>query len=225
VSGCTIVVVSQHVRVQKCECGVCREAPWILTLARFYIEPGAKNSFIIHLQGGGECASDTGCRSLLKTALGSSKYFQPEQYLGFLNDDNCTRNPGFCEWNHVFIPYCSQDLFSGQRTATSPDTFGVYFSGAHIFSAVLDELIASYGLKGAENIILSGDSAGGIATWLHVDRLASRVPTARVANVPFAGFYFYVRRAMCCSPSLLEIYFWVCGLCQSERRGRGRECS
>ena len=38
-------------------------------------------------------------------------------------------NPSFCSWNHVNIPYCSQDLYSGVITESSEKTWGLYFSG------------------------------------------------------------------------------------------------
>lgn len=44
--------------------------------------------------------------------------------------------------NRVFIPYCSQDLWTGQRTSPSSDTWGYYFAGHLIIEAVLNELDA-----------------------------------------------------------------------------------
>ena len=52
-------------------------------------------------------------------------------------------------------------------------------------------MTAGHNLAAATDVIISGDSAGGIASWLHVDRVAERLPRARVTNVPIAGYYFY----------------------------------
>ena len=112
---------------------------------------------------------------------------------GFFSNGDCAQNPDLCNWNHVHVPYCSQDLHGGQRTEPSQDSWGLYFAGRYIFDAIVDDLVAKHGLGDATEIILSGDSAGGIGTWYHLDRLAQRFPKARVVGAPVAGFYFYVR--------------------------------
>lgn len=125
--------------------------------------------------------------------LGSSKYFPPNVNANgwYIGSDYCPYNPGFCTWNHIFDPYCSQDLHSGQRVTNSSDTFGFYFAGHLILENILDDAEESYDLKGATDIILSGVSAGGLGTWMNVDYIQSRYPQARVTAMTVAGFYFY----------------------------------
>jgi hypothetical protein len=165
------------------------------TLGGYYMSvPSLKytNRYVIHLQAGGECADDLACQFLTDTPFGSSKFYPTNMPLiSPILSENCTINPDFCEWIHIMVPDCSQDFFSGQRTSASPDTFGLYFSGAKIFESVIDDLAANQQLNLATNIVLSGEGAGGVATWLHVDALAKRFPSARVVGVSIAGFYFY----------------------------------
>lgn len=134
--------------------------------------------------------------------------------LWFFNYDNVNVNKDFGGANHVHVPYCSGDLHSGTVTSPSDDTWGLYFSGHLVFEAVVrhhsslilalsltsydwqvDELIAKYNLGSATDVILSGDSAGGIGVWMNLDYLKDRLtklnPTARVVGAPIAGFYFY----------------------------------
>lgn len=85
----------------------------------------------------------------------------------------------------------SQDLHSGQRNVTSDDTWGLYFAGHYVFTAVIDDLVVHHGLAQAAEIILTGESAGGIGTWYHMDDLAVQFSSARVAGAPIAGFYFF----------------------------------
>jgi ribosome maturation protein SDO1 len=107
-------------------------------------------------------------------------------------DPDTTSNPGFGGWSHVQIPYCSQDLHMGTRTNVSGETFGLYFSGHLILEEILNALDAgSPSLKDATDILLTGDSAGGIGSWPHMDWLAARYPSARVVGAPVAGMYFY----------------------------------
>lgn len=165
------------------------------TLSAYYHQaaPAGPTStkWIFFLEGGGECATQSACYGALKGPLGSSNYFQKEIGMGyFLSDDEST-NPDFWNWNHVDVPYCSQDLHSGTVTQPSNETWGLYFSGHLVFQAILNALEASAGLGQATEIILTGASAGGIGVWINVDYLAERYPNARVTAVPIAGFYFY----------------------------------
>ena len=106
----------------------------------------------------------------------------------FLLNDDATVS-AFAHWHHVLVPYCSQDLHTGQVRVPSADTFGLFFAGHLTFDAVLDALHGN--LSAATDIILSGDSAGGIGVWPNLDHTARRYPRARVVGAPIAGFYFF----------------------------------
>ena len=166
------------------------------TNAGYYYQPYTSSEgnkkWIIFLNGGGECDNKNGCLQQAQTALGSSKYFKPEVDANgwFAGSDDCNVNPLFCEWNHVFDPYCSQDLHTGQMTYPSPETWGLQFSGHNILSSILD-IMDTHGMKDAEEIVVSGASAGGIGVWTNVDWIAERYPNARVTGLSIAGFYFY----------------------------------
>lgn len=169
------------------------------TQAGYYVQPtnstAKKNKWVIYLNGGGECDTKEACMWQVSNALGSSKYFSNEVDANgwFVGSDYCSYNPDFCEWNHVYDPYCTQDLHAGQVTnPTEEDNFGLYFAGHHVFTAILDQLDrAPYNLHHAEEIILSGASAGGIGVWMNLDYLAKRYPRAKVTGLTVAGHYFY----------------------------------
>ncbi len=90
-----------------------------------------KNKWVIYLEGGGECDTESACKGATSNSMGSSKYFpatsDPTGW--FLGSDYCTYNPVFCGWNHARDPYCSQDLHTGQVTVPSDKTWGLYFAG------------------------------------------------------------------------------------------------
>jgi hypothetical protein len=161
----------------------------------FYYAKASTNesstSWVIELEGGGECASQKLCDSRKGTALYSSNYFKPSLHLGAFNSDDPKNNPKLRTFNRVFIPYCSQDLWTGQRTTANSDTYGYYFSGHLILQAVLDHLDTTTSLKQATNIILTGESAGGIGVWPNVDWLQQRYSGSRTVAAPIAGFYFF----------------------------------
>ena len=119
----------------------------------------------------------------------------------WLCDDSAATNPEFHSWHHVWIPYCSGDLWSGQKlvptTLPMPDgangsdvNVSVYFSGHRILGAVL-EALDDIGLDDAELIVVSGNSAGGLGMWLSIDYINERYDNPRVVGVSIAGFYSY----------------------------------
>ena len=145
--------------------------------------------FIIELQGGGECVFQKQCTDHLHDSLGSSKYWANSTWPGFYNLPDPNANPDLADWNHIHVGYCSQDLWSGQQT--EPNDWGILFSGRHVVEAVIQDLTKRYNMGDATDIILTGDSAGGIGSWLHMDWLTETFPKARVVGAPVAGFYFY----------------------------------
>ncbi|KAG6397967.1 hypothetical protein SASPL_139417 [Salvia splendens] len=65
----------------------------------------------------------------------------------------------------------------------------VQFRGSKIFDAVVEDLLVK-GMAIGKNVILSGRSAGGLATILHCDNFRARLPIAcRVKCLSDAGFF------------------------------------
>lgn len=165
------------------------------TPSGFYHLAQNSTKWVIAFDGGGECNSKDSCTSKLNGPLGSSNYFSSSTSFdsagGWFMDTDVSRNPGFGDWNKVRVAYCTQDLHMGTVTTATAATWGLFFSGELVFQAILDALDATSGLKSATDILLSGESAGGIAVWPKVDALAARYPAARVSGAPVAGFYSY----------------------------------
>lgn len=156
----------------------------------YHAANASSRSWIIELEGGGECVDKADCEQHIHSALGSSNFFLKNTTLKFLLQGDAVANPRLHQWNRVYVPYCSQDLWTGQRVAASDETFGYFFSGHYVLEGVLEALDA-LGLAGAHDIILTGESAGGIGVWPHLDWLAARYPKAKVTGAPLAGFYFF----------------------------------
>ncbi|EPS67625.1 pectinacetylesterase [Genlisea aurea] len=111
-------------------------------------------------------------------------------YMMDLLDDDPAINPDFHDWNIAFVAYCDGSSFMGHVEEVDPAT-NVTYRGSKIFDAVIDDLLAR-GMKNANNSILSGGSAGGLATMLNCDRFRSRLPNAnRVKCISDAGFFIY----------------------------------
>ena len=167
------------------------------TLSGYYLEKAQmfeeSSKWVLYLQGGGECDNQEDCYSKLDSDLGSSKYFKAnytDSSSWYWASSYCPYNPMFCGWNHVNVPYCSQDLYSGTKTMKSADTWDLYFSGHLILEAIFDSLDKE-GLKEAKEIILTGVSAGGLGTFINIDYVAERYPDAKVTAATIAGFYYF----------------------------------
>jgi hypothetical protein len=172
--------------------------------AAFYLAPASDpkkaNDWQIYFQGGGWCYNEIDCwgRSNI-TALGTSKGLQPTVVQGGLMSDDCTSNPDFCNFNRVHIVYCDGNSFSGNRdeplvvTGLDGKAKPLYFRGKRIIDATLQTLL-SLGLDKAENVLLTGCSAGGLATYLHTDYVynwlvSENVPLKKFRAAPMSGFF------------------------------------
>lgn len=113
---------------------------------------------------------------------------------GLFTNDSAT-NPVSWDWNKVLVSYCDGGSYAGNNGSVTTTVFNgtevpLYFRGFRNMQAVLDDLIASHGLGAASDVVVTGDSAGGLATYWHVDYVASLVPAARVVGVPDSGFFY-----------------------------------
>jgi hypothetical protein len=159
----------------------------------FYIIPGNPKFFSIGLHGGGWCYDEADCAARAQTQLGSSKQwnltscFHPPAFSCNGLPDDCTK---------VFLPYCDGSSFTSFRGKPWPinkpnpqNMTQLSFRGVNNLERTLDKLVADWGLGKASDVILSGGSAGGLSTYLHLDRVASRVPHAAVVGAPVAGYF------------------------------------
>ncbi|XP_071908118.1 pectin acetylesterase 5-like isoform X1 [Coffea arabica] len=158
----------------------------------YHMEKGfgsGSHDWVLHIEGGGWCNTIASCSSRKKTALGSSKYMDaPVQFSGILSHDPL-QNPDFYNWNKVKIRYCDGASFSGHPDAESKNGPELFFRGQLIWEAVMDQLL-SLGLSNARQALLSGCSAGGLATLLHCDNFQGILPKgATVKCLADAGFF------------------------------------
>mmetsp|Transcript_47287 Transcript_47287/g.60756 ORF Transcript_47287/g.60756 Transcript_47287/m.60756 type:complete len:403 (-) Transcript_47287:188-1396(-) len=155
--------------------------------------------WVFSLQGGGECVDETSCADRATGDLGSSLNYASDgsDNLSQFQDGDEDHNPDFFGWNHVFVMYCTGDLFLGTVIEPGDNQWGwAYFSGAIIVDAVIKDLKIradlpnDYNLSNADTVIWSGDSAGGIGAGASLDFAAALIPDAKVVGAPIAGFYW-----------------------------------
>jgi hypothetical protein len=120
-----------------------------------------------------------------------------------LNDPK--QNPLAGGWNKLYIPYCDGGSFGGQNLTTTWTNWSgtlvngtqltnasvpLHFRGRINLAAVVDAAITKHNLGAATDVVVGGDSAGGLATYWSADWWAQRLPTtARFGVAPDSGFF------------------------------------
>ncbi len=117
------------------------------------------------------------------------------RWCGGLLVNDSTTNPLSHDWNQVLLPYHDGQSFSGAAIEPTMITVGgelkpLWFRGHANFQSSIDYLIKHAGLGSATEVGLTGNSAGGLATYFHADELTELLPNARVWAAPDSGFFY-----------------------------------
>jgi len=170
--------------------------------AAYYYRAGeglGSSRWIIRLQGGGWCWDINSCQDRQKYApywtstsvcpptLNDTQTILGVGHEGILSGD-MTKNPHFYNANHVWLWYCSSDSHAGNKSADT-STGGWYFHGKNIVKALIHHLlhVQNPSMMNAKEVLLTGDSAGGVATISNVDFVHDLI-TAYLPTVYYRGF-------------------------------------
>ncbi|KAL5971273.1 Palmitoleoyl-protein carboxylesterase NOTUM [Taenia solium] len=131
-------------------------------------------NWMIYLEGGWYCFDEATCisRQITNHALFSSRTWHMIRYIGGVLSWDDRINPNYHNYNTIFVPYCSSDLWTGKKRER---TGGYYFHGSRILTAVIDDLLRHPEFTSADKVVFAGSSAGGIGVMLNIDRLARRL--------------------------------------------------
>ncbi|CAN1199907.1 Pectin acetylesterase 6 [Linum perenne] len=159
------------------------------TLPGYHIHRGSgngANSWLIQLEGGGWCNSVRNCVYRKTTRRGSSKYMEKViPFTGILSE-KAEENPDFFNWNRIKLRYCDGASFNGD---SQNEAAQLYFRGQRIWSVAMEHFM-SLGMKSANQALLSGCSAGGLASILHCDEFSAMfTQSTRVKCLSDAGMF------------------------------------
>ncbi|XP_031131637.1 pectin acetylesterase 12-like isoform X1 [Ipomoea triloba] len=159
------------------------------TLPGYHIHEGygsGANSWVIQLEGGGWCNTIRSCVYRKTTRRGSSKFMEKKLPFTGILSNKAEENPDFYNWNRIKVRYCDGASFSGDSENQAAQ---LQFRGQRIYEAAMDELM-SKGMRNAEQALLSGCSAGGLASILHCDEFRSLFPSStKVKCLSDAGLF------------------------------------
>ncbi|KAH8371724.1 hypothetical protein KR093_008729, partial [Drosophila rubida] len=163
------------------------------THAGFYLrkQPNSKK-WIVFLEGGWHCFDNRSCRARwlrLRHLMTSSQWPETRDVGGILSP-HAEENPYWHNANHVLVPYCSSDSWSGTRT--EPDSRdhenNWRFMGALILRQVIADLIPlGLGRVAGGELLLVGSSAGGLGVMLNLDRVREFLVNERKLQVTVRG--------------------------------------
>ncbi|KAK1279854.1 hypothetical protein QJS04_geneDACA004727 [Acorus gramineus] len=147
------------------------------------------NNWLIQLEGGGWCNNLRTCIYRKTTRRGSSNYMEKQLPFTGILSNRPDENPDFYNWNRVKLRYCDGASFTGD---SQNEAANLYFRGQRIWEAGVEEFM-SLGMRNARQVLLSGCSAGGLATILHCDEFRGLFPrTTRVKCLSDAGLFLDV---------------------------------
>ncbi len=177
----------------------------------FYFEkyagnvPAHNGRWTISIEGGGWCVGIEDCysRSQQRThdgkpgSLGSSiPYAGQEHGCGCMNTNSTDVLSKSC--NCIMMLYLDGGSFSGNVAdpVPVPGRAGrfVHYRGLRNLDATLDYAFEHLGLDRATELVVTGGSAGGLSTFLHLDHIAQRMKLsapscALVTGAPVVGYF------------------------------------
>ncbi|KAG8390321.1 hypothetical protein BUALT_Bualt01G0071500 [Buddleja alternifolia] len=147
-----------------------------------------ERNWLLQFEGGGWCNDIKSCLERAPTRRGSTRYMSRVEVFSGILSNNASLNPDFYNWNRVKLRYCDGASFAGDAVFQNGTSL-LYFRGQRIWRAIIEDLLPK-GLGQAKKALLSGCSAGGLATFLHCDNFTSYLPKdASVKCLSDAGFF------------------------------------
>ena len=142
----------------------------------YFSGSNTSTKWTINIQGGGWCYDEKDCLCRSKGSLGTSTVAKPTTHLGCSNPlpDGGTER----DCNSVDLLYLDGASFSGYRAEPWPvpgTNESLWFRGITNLDATLDWLFEHGGMGDATEVLLKGESAGGLSTFLHADRVGDRL--------------------------------------------------
>lgn len=164
----------EHEAPPECECA--HGDPY-----SYWTRTADPDKVVLYFQGGGACFSADMCAegsdSYLQVATGAEVTGTDTRDPSGVFDLNDPANP-FRDWSFVYVPYCTGDLHLGDNVNEYSDEVTVNHKGFVNASAAYDTLLEEFG--DAQEVFVTGSSAGGVPAPMFGALVADDLPDARV---------------------------------------------
>jgi len=140
------------------------------------------DKWLFWFQGGAWCASEADCAE--KVPLNGPT--DDMDALPLMADD------AFTNYHHVYFPSCDFGLFLGDNpTAVDYKGTKLYFQGKRVMDHILDTLQESTSFGSASEVLISGGSGGGQASYAIADYLSGVMPSSvhKFGAAPINGWH------------------------------------
>lgn len=152
----------------------------------FYVRDADPERVLLYFQGGGACFTAETCA--FATGSYKSTTTADDAPVGRaatgIFDLDAPDNP-FAGYSIVFVPYCTGDVFLGDRANDYGNGVVVEHRGFVNATAAFDEMVRRF--PDATEIFVTGSSAGGIPSPLFAGLAADAYPQARVTGLADAA--------------------------------------
>lgn len=153
-----------------------------------YVRLGARrDAWVVELQGGGWAYTLEDAIERATSPFGSSLQWNPVVA-------TVDFGPRFADWSRVHLPYCDGSSFTGQVEEPVPAPGApngtLLFRGHANLRGALAEIRRRYlndGQLPVRELIVTGGSAGGLSTIIHVDEIKALLNAEAVVGMPVAG--------------------------------------
>jgi hypothetical protein len=142
-------------------------------------------NLLIYMEGGGACFNPFTCNGVAHPNGYGDRDLQvtvnQSGSKGVFNRDD-PDNP-FADWNIVFIPYCTGDIFAGNNPNGSGGRNQVGYRNMGAYTATLVDAFADR----LNHVVLSGSSAGGFGALYNFDRVQQALGDVPVTLLDDSG--------------------------------------
>jgi hypothetical protein len=143
----------------------------------FFYRAGSVNKVVVEFQGGGACWSAATCAAPLFTTTAEP----PKEDDQGIHSNTDARNP-FRGWHHMFVPYCTGDIFAGNKTTeyqgASGNKFAIRHFGRANAQAALNYVFAN-APQNPDVVATVGCSAGSLGGYINGPYVFDRYPKSR----------------------------------------------
>ncbi|CAG0879224.1 unnamed protein product [Cyprideis torosa] len=162
------------------------------TPAGYYLRRSpSSRKWVVFLEGGWFCYDKLSCERrwreqhwTLISDLMSSDQWKDTRTAGGILSPYPEENPLWWSANHVLVPYCSSDCWSGAANKGIGRRFA--FHGSLIIQEVFKDLLRE-GLGRYDSVVLAGSSAGGTGVIVNLDRIRDLMASVGFGSVDIRG--------------------------------------